>query len=343
MTSSNSPIQIDIDIERPLIQLRNVKKHFQLPGGWLAGKKYVYAVDDVSFDVAEGEVFGLVGESGCGKTTLSRLILKLIEVTDGTVKFNNQNLAELKGSKLRDLRQQMQIVFQNPMGSLSPRQRVLDIVSEPLKTHRNLSKEERREKVIELLEQVGLGAQHLDRFPHEMSGGQCQRVAIARALALEPKLLILDEPTSALDVSVQAQILNLLEEIRNRLNLTYIFISHDLSVVQHISDRIGVMYLGKLVEIGDSEQIFNHPSHPYTQALLGSIPIPDVNYKQDLVILDGNVPSPTNPPSGCRFHTRCPFVEVVCREIEPELKQVEPHQFAACHLIENNHTPENYL
>ncbi len=332
--SANGMTQMNT--ERPLIQLQNVKKYFRLPGGWLGGKKYVYAVDDVSFDVAKGEVFGLVGESGCGKTTLSRLILKLIDVTDGSVDFNDQNLSDLNGSDLRDLRQQMQLVFQNPIGSLSPRQRVLDIVSEPLKTHRGMNKDERRAKVIDLLEQVGLSAQHLDRFPHEMSGGQCQRVAIARALALEPKLLILDEPTSALDVSVQAQILNLLEDIRRRLNLTYIFISHDLSVVQHISDRIGVMYLGKFDEVGGSEQIFTHPSHPYTQALLGSIPVPDVTHKQDLVVLDGNVPSPTNPPSGCRFHTRCPLVQDICREAEPELKQVEPHQFAACHLIESN-------
>ncbi|HFQ92493.1 MAG TPA: ABC transporter ATP-binding protein [Anaerolineae bacterium] len=318
---------------RPLVRVEDVKKHFRLSGGWLAGKKYVYAVDGVSFDVAEGEVFGLVGESGCGKTTLSRLILKLIDVTDGTVQFNGQDLSQLKGSDLRGLRQQMQLVFQNPIGSLSPRQRALDIVAEPLKTHRHMSKEERRVNVIDLLEQVGLGEQHLDRFPHEMSGGQCQRVAIARALALEPKLLILDEPTSALDVSVQAQILNLLDDIRRRLNLTYIFISHDLSVVQHISDRIGVMYLGKLVELGDSEQIFNHPSHPYTQALLGSLPLPDVSHKQELVVLEGSVPSPTNPPPGCRFHTRCPIAQQICREAEPELRQIEPRQFAACHLI----------
>ena len=324
--------------QHPLVQLQNVKKHFQLPGGWLSGKKYVYAVDGVSFDVVKGEVFGLVGESGCGKTTLSRLILKLVDATDGVITFNEHDLANLNGTDLRDLRQQMQIVFQNPIGSLSPRQRVLDIVSEPLKTHRHLSKEEQRQKVIDLLEQVGLGAQHLDRFPHEMSGGQCQRVAIARALALEPKLLILDEPTSALDVSVQAQILNLLEDIRRQQDLTYIFISHDLSVVQHISDRIGVMYLGKLVEIGESEQIFNHPAHPYTQALLGSIPVPDVTHKQELVVLDGNVPSPTNPPPGCRFHTRCPIAQAICREIEPEMKQVEPHQFAACHLIEKTNS-----
>ena len=319
--------------ERPLVRVEDVKKHFRLSGGWLAGKKYVYAVDGVSFDVAEGEVFGLVGESGCGKTTLSRLILKLIDVTDGTVQFNGQDLSQLKGSDLRGLRQQMQLVFQNPIGSLSPRQRALDIVAEPLKPHRHMSKEERRVNVIDLLEQVGLGEQHLDRFPHEMSGGQCQRVAIARALALEPKLLILDEPTSALDVSVQAQILNLLDDIRRRLNLTYIFISHDLSVVQHISDRIGVMYLGKLVELGDSEQIFNHPSHPYTQALLGSLPLPDVSHKQELVVLEGSVPSPTNPPPGCRFHTRCPIAQQICREAEPELRQIEPRQFAACHLI----------
>ena len=334
--SSNG--QKPVVAERPLVQLQNVKKHFQLPGGWLSGKKYVYAVDGVSFDVVKGEVFGLVGESGCGKTTLSRLILKLVDATDGAITFNEHDLANLNGTDLRDLRQQMQIVFQNPIGSLSPRQRVLDIVSEPLKTHRHLSKEEQRQKVIDLLEQVGLGAQHLDRFPHEMSGGQCQRVAIARALALEPKLLILDEPTSALDVSVQAQILNLLEDIRRQQDLTYIFISHDLSVVQHISDRIGVMYLGKLVEIGESEQIFNHPAHPYTQALLGSIPVPDVTHKQELVVLDGNVPSPTNPPPGCRFHTRCPIAQAICREIEPEMKQVEPHQFAACHLIEKTNS-----
>jgi oligopeptide transport system ATP-binding protein len=339
--SSNGTEQILAErplYQHPLVQHQDVKKHFQLPGGWLAGKKYVYAVDGVSFDVAKGEVFGLVGESGCGKTTLSRLILKLIDSTDGAITFNDQDLADLNGTDLRDLRQQMQIVFQNPVGSLSPRQRVLDIISEPLKTHRHLNKEERRQKVIDLLEQVGLGAQHLDRFPHEMSGGQCQRVAIARALALEPKLLILDEPTSALDVSVQAQILNLLEEIRRQQDLTYIFISHDLSVVQHISDRIGVMYLGKLVEIGESEQIFNHPAHPYTQALLGSIPVPDVTHKQELVVLDGNVPSPTNPPPGCRFHTRCPIAQAICREIEPEMKQVEPHQFAACHLIEKTNS-----
>lgn len=318
----------------PMLQIQNVKKHFRLPGGWLAGKQYVYAVDDVSFEVKRGEVFGLVGESGCGKSTLSRLILKLIDVTAGSVVYNGRDLSTMKSGDLRKLRRQMQLVFQNPVGSLNPRQRVVDIIAEPLNTHKMPRTVSRREQVKKLLEQVGLGEQHLDRFPHEMSGGQCQRVAIARALALEPELLILDEPTSALDVSVQAQILNLLGELRRRLGLTYIFISHDLSVVQHISDRIGVMYLGKLVEVGESEQIFNHPSHPYTKALLGSIPVPDVTKRQELVVLEGNVPSPSNPPTGCRFHTRCPFVEPVCRELEPGLRQVEPNQFVACHLIE---------
>ena len=317
-----------------LVQVRHLKKYFRLPGGWLAGRQYIYAVDDVSFDVARGEVLGLVGESGCGKTTLGLLILRLLDATEGDVLFEGRNLMDLKSGELRQLRQEMQLVFQSPVGSLDPRQKVLEVVSEPFKTHRKMKPVERTDKIVELLEQVGLGSQHLDRFPHEMSGGQCQRVAIARALALEPKLLILDEPTSALDVSVQAQILNLLEELRDRLGLTYIFISHDLSVVQHISDRIGVMYLGKLVEVADSEQLFHSPSHPYTQALLGAIPLPDVAHKQELVVLEGSVPSPSDPPSGCRFHTRCPLVQSICQETEPELRQIGPERYAACHLIE---------
>lgn len=319
-----------------LVEVREVRKHFRLPGGWLGGRRYVYAVDGISFQVAPGEVLGLVGESGCGKTTLGRLILRLIEPTSGDIFFEGQNLNQLNAGQMRQLRQEMQLVFQSPVGSLDPRQKVLDVVSEPLKTHRQMSAAERRDKVVELLEQVGLGAQHLGRFPHEISGGQCQRVAIARALALNPKLLVLDEPTSALDVSVQAQILNLLDELRERLGLTYIFISHDLSVVQHISDRIGVMYLGKLAEIGPSEQIFEDPLHPYTQALLGAIPIPDTRQKRALIVLEGNVPSPSDPPRGCRFHTRCPLAEAICRQEEPLLRRIQPDQFAACHLLTPN-------
>jgi oligopeptide/dipeptide ABC transporter ATP-binding protein len=327
-------IDADFSQVEHLVEVRDIRKYFRLPGGWLGGRRYVYAVDGITFDVAKGEVLGLVGESGCGKTTLGRLILRLIESTDGEVLFEGQSLAELKSGQLRQLRQEMQLVFQSPIGSLDPRQKVLEVVSEPLRTHRNMTAGERRDRVVELLGQVGLGEQHLDRFPHEISGGQCQRVAIARALALEPKLLVLDEPTSALDVSVQAQILNLLEELRARLGLTYIFISHDLSVVQHISDRIGVMYLGKLVEIGRSEQIFEEPLHPYTQALLGAIPMPDTRQRRELIVLEGNVPSPSDPPPGCRFHTRCPLAQAICREEEPALRQFGPDHRAACHLVE---------
>jgi oligopeptide transport system ATP-binding protein len=320
-----------------LVQARELVKEFRLSGGWLSGgPRRVRAVDRVSFDVARGEVFGLVGESGCGKTTLGRMLLWLIEPTAGQVIFGGQDLTTLKAETLRRLRGQMQIVFQSPLSSLSPRLKVLDIVAEPIRTHNVVSGRAVRERVLELLRQVGLGEQHLDRFPHELSGGQCQRVAIARALALNPRLIVLDEPTSALDVSVQAQIINLLEDLRQAHGLTYLFISHDLSVVQHISDRIGVMYLGQIVEVGPSEAVFDRPLHPYTQALLGSIPLPDAaaGRERKRVVLAGTVPSPANPPPGCRFHTRCPLAQSICREREPHLREVLPGRRVACHLVE---------
>ena len=319
----------------PLLQVRSLTKHFRLPGGWLSGgRRYVYAVDEVDFEIASGEVLGLVGESGCGKTTLGRMVLRLIEPTDGQVIFDGHELTSLKREEMRRMRQQMQVVFQNPLSSLSPRFKVEQIVAEPLVTHHVLPSKQIRARVLELLKQVGLGRQHLDRFPHEISGGQCQRVAVARALAVNPKLLVLDEPTSALDVSVQAQIINLLEELKNAHGLTYLFISHDLNIVQQISDRIGVMYLGKLVELGPSEAVYSQPLHPYTRALFGAIPLPVVDSGRPLTILEGNVPSPVNPPSGCRFHTRCPMAQEICTQSQPEMRQVSPGRFTACHFVE---------
>lgn len=292
-------------------------------------------MDGLNFVIREGEMFGLVGESGCGKTTVGRTILQLIRPTDGKVFFEGVELSALKDDELIEKRRDMQMVFQNPILSLNPRMLVRDIVGEPLKAHLGLKREELDHRVWELLKKVGLKEEHLRRFPHEFSGGQCQRIGIARAIALNPKFLVLDEPTSALDVSVQAQILNLLFDLKEELGMTYLFISHDLSVIEHVSDRIAVMYLGKIVELGTTEQIFEDPLHPYTKALLAVIPIPDPTVKREEIILRGTVPSPENPPPGCRFHTRCPVVTDICKEEEPELREVGGGRFVACHLVKS--------
>ena len=309
----------------PCVESQNLKKYFHTDSG------LVRAVDDVSFRIDSGETVGLVGESGCGKSTIGRTILKLVEPSGGKLFFEGRNIFDIDRSERRAMRREMGIVFQNPYSSLNPRMNVLQIVGEPLKTHEKINGAQLRKKVLELLEQVGLKPEHLNRFPHQFSGGQRQRIAIARSLALDPKFLVLDEPTSALDVSVQAQVLNLIRNLQQRKNLTYLFITHDLHVVKHIADRILVMYLGKLVETGPVEPVFEQPMHPYTQALLTAIPIADPATRRKHDLLEGDVPSPINPPVGCRFHTRCPVAESICREKEPELKNLGQHQ-VACHL-----------
>ena len=307
------------------VESQNLKKYFHTDSG------VVRAVDDVSFGIEPGETVGLVGESGCGKSTIGRTILKLVEPSGGKLFFEGRDIFEIDRSERRALRREMGIVFQNPYSSLNPRMKVLQIVGEPLKTHTKINGARLRRKVLELLAQVGLKPEQLNRFPHQFSGGQRQRIAIARSLALDPKFLIFDEPTSALDVSVQAQVLNLIRKLQRSKNLTYLFITHDLLVVKYIADRILVMYLGKLVESGPVEAVFEQPLHPYTQALLSAIPKADPSVRQKHLLLEGEVPSPINPPSGCRFHTRCPKVVSICREKEPELRHMGQRQ-VACHL-----------
>lgn len=296
-------------------------------------KQRVRALDDVSLEILEGETLGVVGESGCGKTTLGRCLLRLLTPVSGEVIFDGRDILSMKPSILRPLRREMQMVFQNPFSSLNPRMNVLNLVAEPLRTHTDLRREELAGKVETLLVEVGLSREHIKRYAHQLSGGQAQRVALARALALNPRFLVLDEPTSALDVSVQAQIINLLVELQQSHGLTYLFISHDLSVVQHISDRIAVMYVGQIVELALSEDIFESPKHPYTQALLSSTPVPDPDSGVERIVLEGVVPNPADPPPGCRFHPRCPYVMDICSKEQPEIHTVAESHWAACHLM----------
>lgn len=318
---------------RALIVVRDLKKYFPLRRGLFGEPAWVRAVDGVSFTIREGETLGLVGESGCGKTTTGRCLLRLIEPTSGAVHFDGVDLLRLPPRQMRAMRRHMQIIFQDPYASLNPRMTVEEIVEEPLRIHRVGTAAERRARVREVLEEVGLSADALARYPHEFSGGQRQRIAIARALALRPRFIVADEPVSALDVSIQAQIVNLLQDLQQRYRLTYLFISHGLALLGHLATRIGVMYLGKLVEIAPTETLYRRPLHPYTQALLQAVPEPDPDARSQRLPLRGELPSPLHPPSGCRFHTRCPFVMTECREAEPPLKEVEPEHWVACFLV----------
>lgn len=319
-----------------LVEASNLKKYFFMRKGLFKGSTSVLkAVDDVSFTIARGETMGLVGESGCGKTTVGRTILRLYEPTSGEVIFQGQNICQLKHDQMQRYRRKMQMIFQDPYASLNPRMTVSDIIGEPLDIHGLAKGKERQERIHQLLETVGLNPEHATRFPHEFSGGQRQRIGVARALAVEPEFIILDEPISALDVSIQAQVVNMLEDLQDRLGLTYLFIAHDLSMVKHISDRVAVMYLGKIVELSAGEELYRQPLHPYSQALLSSIPIPDPQIAKERrpFILEGDVPSPIDPPGGCRFRTRCARAKALCQEQEPALRNVDGGHQVACHLV----------
>jgi oligopeptide transport system ATP-binding protein len=320
--------------ERKLLELRNLKKYFPVKGDKLFERKVVKAVDDVSFYINKGETLGLVGESGCGKSTVGRTLLRLYEPTSGQIFYDGEDITHVN---MLPYRRKMQIVFQDPYASLDPRMTVGDIVGEAIDIHKlTATKQERRERIVELLSLVGLNTEHANRYPHEFSGGQRQRVGIARALAVTPEFIVCDEPISALDVSIQAQVINMFEELQERMGLTYLFIAHNLSVVKHISSRIGVMYLGKLVELADSYELTFHGVHPYTRSLISAIPIadPKVSRSAKRIVLEGDVPSPVNPPSGCRFRTRCPYADELCASEEPQWKEVSSGHFAACHHLD---------
>ena len=320
-----------------LLKVSKLKKYFDVSGGiFKSQKKYLTAVDDISFEIKKGETFGLVGESGCGKTTAGRTILRLYDITDGNVYFDGSDITNLSQKELLPFRKKMQMIFQDPYASLNSRMTVAEIVGEGIDTYSLYKGSERQQRIYDLLQRVGLKPEHASRYPHEFSGGQRQRIGVARALAVEPELIICDEPISALDVSIQAQVVNMLEDLQDDMGLTYLFIAHDLSMVKHISDRIGVMYLGKLVEVCESRELYRRPLHPYTQALLSSIPIPDpiATRKSKRIILEGHVQSPINPPEGCRFASRCRFSKNICTQTTPELVEVEKDRFVACHLVD---------
>jgi oligopeptide transport system ATP-binding protein len=334
MTKTKSPSEREV-----LLKVEDLQMHFPITQGIVIQKKIgaVRAVDGISFDVRRGETLGLVGESGCGKSTTGRTILHLSKATGGRILFRGEDITKIQGEPLKKVRRNMTMIFQDPYASLNPRMTVGNIISEPLLIHNIGTAKERQEKVAELLEVVGLSRFYANRYPHEFSGGQRQRVGIARALAAEPEFIVADEPVSALDVSIQAQVVNLMEDLQDKLGLTYLFVAHDLSVVRHISDRVAVMYLGKIVELADRDEIYKAPGHPYTRALLSAIPIPDpkLERKRRRIILAGDVPSPVNPPPACRFHTRCPLAQQICREQEPAFRDIGGGHFVACHFAED--------